>query len=368
VLGRLGLQVCLVDRHAEYPPEFRVEKIAGDQVELLQALELIDCIAAVSCPFDQVWNIHRGRLLDRTNSRHYGVLYHDIVRAVRAELPASVPFFVERVTDISNGPLTQRVTLSNQSTIDARLIVIATGMSEALRKKLGTTRRVLFERHSISFGFDIAPQGGSSFSFPALTYYGERAADGIDYLSLFPTGSSMRANLFTFRDHRDPWIRELRQAPKETLLATLPGLVPWLSDFTVPGQVQNWMMDLYTVDNARRDGVVLIGDAFQTSCPAAGTGVSRLLRDVERLRHYVPQWLASPAMPAAKIAQFYDDPLKQASDRRATNLAYYRRSLTTDTGLRWRAHRQQVYVRRRIGGWLQGLAGPALMRSRIVRA
>ena len=84
-------------------------------------------------------------------------------------------------------------------------------MAGALGYKLGIKRRVLAERHSVSFGFTIARRDGTPFDFEALTCYGERTADGIDYLSLFPVPSGMRANLFMFRDPTDPIMRELRR-------------------------------------------------------------------------------------------------------------------------------------------------------------
>jgi 2-polyprenyl-6-methoxyphenol hydroxylase-like FAD-dependent oxidoreductase len=113
--------------------------------------------------------------------------------------------------------------------------------------------------------------------------------------------------------------------------------------------VQNWLMDIAVADNCRQAGVVVIGDAYQTSCPAAGTGVSRLLTDVERLcTVHVPQWLKTSGMPASKIAAFYDDDEKRNVDRRALSMAEYRRSLTVATDLRWKAHRLMLLSRRRL--------------------
>jgi hypothetical protein len=68
---------------------------------------------------------------------------------------------------------------------------------------------------------------------------------------------------------------------------------------------------------------------------------------------HVPRWLATPGMGAEKIAQFYDDPVKQAADARSASLAHYRRALTIETGLRWTLHRQQVRLRRRLLGWIR---------------
>ena len=41
VLGRAGYDVTLIDRSAVYPDEFRAEKIAGDQVGLMQRLGIL---------------------------------------------------------------------------------------------------------------------------------------------------------------------------------------------------------------------------------------------------------------------------------------------------------------------------------------
>lgn len=140
------------------------------------------------------------------------------------------------------------------------------------------------------------PSDDAPFAFKALTCYGDPAS-GIDYLSSFPTPGGMRANLFMFRDPSDPVMRELRRETKTTLLRLMPGLHRHLGDFRVVDQVQNWVMDLFAVEGHLQPGVVLIGDAFQTNCPAAGTGVSRLLVDVERLcTEYVPRWLETDGM------------------------------------------------------------------------
>jgi len=354
VLGRAGYRVALIDRYRAYPPEFRVEKIGGDQVELLRRLGLFDCVAAASTRFNQVVNARHGRIIDRTNTPHYGIFYQDFVNVVRAQLPKSVKLIVGQVVDVKADTERPQVIFTDQAVVDARLVVLATGMAGALRHKLGIVRRDTFEKHSISFGFNIAPGRAAAFDFPALTYYGEQVSDCIDYLSLFPIGDVMRGNLFTFRDHRDPWARDLRRQPAITLVETMPGLQRFLGAFEVVGKVQNWTMDLYVLEDYLRDGVVLIGDAFQTSCPAAGTGVSRLLTDVHQLCNvHVPRWFASDGMERGKIAQFYADPVKRASDGRSSRLAHYRRSLTIDDSLRWKARRGRAYLRRRVLGWVK---------------
>jgi 2-polyprenyl-6-methoxyphenol hydroxylase-like FAD-dependent oxidoreductase len=53
-------------------------------------------------------------------------------------------------------------------------------------------------------------------------------------------------------------------------------------------------VDLSAAKDYRREGRVLVGDAFATSCPAAGTGLDKAFTDVERLCHvHIPRWLAT---------------------------------------------------------------------------
>lgn len=362
LLGRAGLRVALLDLHARYPRDFRVEKVAGDQIALLERLGLLESVAAGSSPFREVVNVHAGRVLDRTRSQHYGISYEDLVAIVRARVPPEVRFLVGRVADVEAGPDRQRVLLSNGAAIEARLVVLATGLGHSLRERLGISRRVLFPGHSVTFGFDLVLASGT-LPFPSLTHYGERLADRIDYLSLFPVGAATRANLFTFRSPRDPWCAAFRREPKRHLLAAMPGLGSFLGAFEIPGPVEVGVMDLYVVEGHRRDGVVLIGDAFQTSCPAAGTGASRVLSDVDRLLAHVERWLATPGMGAGKIAAFYDDPLKRAMDAKAARLARYRRALTVDPSLAWEFHRRRVRLRRKVVGWVRQATAPRI-RSR----
>ncbi|MBA1138838.1 FAD-dependent oxidoreductase [Mesorhizobium neociceri] len=349
VLARAGYNVILIDRHSVFPREFRVEKVSSDQAEKLRRLGLLDRLSTAAVAFDDIVNIRRGRILDRTHARHYGIFYDDLVAAMRAELPENVRFISGRVNGLETGADRQRVSILDHHDVTARLLVLATGMGDILKRDVGIERHFVHQKQSLTFGFNLRPVGASAFKHPAVTYYGERVSDGIDYLTLFPAADVTRANLFVFRDHRDPWVKALRERPRETLIETLPGLVKTFGDFEVINRVDSWLTDITVAQNCVRNGIVLIGDAYQTSCPAAGTGVSRLLTDVERLcTVHVPDWMASPGMTAAKIATFYDDPVKLAMDEHGLHMADFRRSLTIDTDLRWRARRQLHFSRRRV--------------------
>lgn len=366
VLARRGHRVTLIDRNATFPPEFRVEKIAGDQVRRFERLGLLPALARSSTHFETIVNARRGRLLDTNLTPHYGIMYHDLVAAMRRELPASVQFVTGRVTDLRTSSGVQTVTLAEQGDLSARLIVLASGLSDLLRSRLGIERQVLHERQSLTFGFNARVE---RFPDSAFTYYGEHPVDGIDYLSFFPIGDTLRANLFAFLDHRDPWVKHVRSEPEAALAAALPGLPQIAGRIEVVDKVQSWIQDLAVARNVEQPGVVVIGDAFQTSCPAAGTGVSRLMSDVERLALvYIPAWLESPGMDAGKIAAFYGDPLKREMDAYALERANFRRGFTVGSSLTWRARREGQFLRRRAMHRIERLSPALAGRIRALRA
>ena len=93
------------------------------------------------------------------------------------------------------------MTLSTGEEISARLIVLANGLNIGLRHTLGMDARgdqlVPFDQHRLRCE---AGRPAAASTFRALTYYPERVADRMAYLTLFPIGSAMRANLFVYRD------------------------------------------------------------------------------------------------------------------------------------------------------------------------
>ena len=127
--------------------------------------------------------------------------------------------------------------------------------------------------------------------------------------------------------------------------ALLPSLEAVAGPFRIAGDIKIRPVDLVAARNYRKGGLVLVGDAFATSCPAAGTGANKVFTDVERLCNvHIPEWLASDGMGEDKIARFYDDPEKRACDDHSLAKAYYLRSLSTDEGLSWRTRRLSRFM------------------------
>jgi len=225
MLGRAGIPALLIDPHQTYPSDFRVEKLSGDeQLDRFYQTGIADSVLRSATHDGENWIARFGYLLDKRPSRQFGIMYDALIMAIRAEIPKPAELVYAKVTDISVSAERQKLTLSDGETISARLVVLANGLNIGLRRNIGIERQIISACHSISIGFDLVPVGRAAFDFPALTYFSERPSDRIPYLTLFPVGSHMRANLFTYREFDDPWLREMRHKPVETMNAALPRL------------------------------------------------------------------------------------------------------------------------------------------------
>jgi 2-polyprenyl-6-methoxyphenol hydroxylase-like FAD-dependent oxidoreductase len=341
MLGRARIPAVLIDPHQAYPFDFRVEKISGDQqLDRFYQTGIADSVLRSATHDGENWIARFGYLLDRKPSRQYGIMYDALIAAVRAEIAAPAELIYAKVTDVSTSAERQKLTLSNGETISARLVVLANGLSIGLRHKLGVERQVLSANHSISIGFDMAPLGRPAFEFPALTYFSEWTKERVAYVTLFPIENRMRANLFVYREVDDPWLREMRKNPVETMNAALPNLRRITGDYAVTGDVKIRPADIYVSTGCRQAGVVLVGDAFAATCPVTGTGTDKVFTDVAQLCNvHIPAWLATEGMGAEKIASFYDDPVKQACDAWSIAKGISFRKVSIENGLYWRAQR-----------------------------
>jgi 2-polyprenyl-6-methoxyphenol hydroxylase-like FAD-dependent oxidoreductase len=354
MLGRAGISALLIDPHPAYPPELRCEKLGGDQLDLLRKTGFAEPTLRATTLDGEVWEARFGYVVAKKPSDQHGIMYDTLVNTMRAQIPPSVETIFTKVTGISNSDERQLVTLSNGEQISARLVVLANGLNIGLRTMLGIERQVISSCHSITLGFDVAPVGRAAFDFPALTYWPKRSSSRMAYMTIFPIGGAMRVNLMVYRDMTDPWLPQFRKAPEAAMRALMPRLQRMMGDFKVSGPVKIRPADLCTNSGYLQPGIVLVGDAFSTSCPAAGTGTTKVFTDVGRLCNvYIPQWLTTEGMNARKIAQFYDDPEKQACEDRSRTKAYHLRSLSIDNGLSWRAQRWARFLARLAQGTLR---------------
>ncbi|UCI24719.1 FAD-dependent oxidoreductase [Mesorhizobium sp. B2-8-5] len=338
-LAKAGRKVALVDPHRIHHEEFRAEKTRAEQMGLFEKLGLGPVFRSLVTPMTDVHVFRFGQLFERKQGWEYAFSYTPLVNGLRAALPPQVPLTIGKVAEVSTGPDRQRLVLTDGSVIEARLLVVATGYSEAVRRAIGVERVEESKAHSLTMGFDLAITP-PEFGLQSLTFYGRRIADRIAFLTIFRIGERMRANMFIYRTVADPWVRTFREDPQKMLMELMPEIAERCGNFAVASEVEVRQVSLTTTQGHRRDGVVFIGDAFATTCPAQGDGIHRVLTDVDCLGStHIPAWLETPGMAADKICAFYDDPIKIAADERAMRASIYARRITTETGLEWRLRR-----------------------------
>ncbi|WP_192847062.1 NAD(P)/FAD-dependent oxidoreductase [Aureimonas sp. AU4] len=364
LLARRGYEVVLIDPNDDVPADFRCEKMEPGHLDRLARLGLAGPLLATATQLDHLWVARFGRLLDVMPFRQCSFRYEGLVTAYRAALPPSVARRAARVVDIAADDRGQSLRLSDGSSLDARLTVLATGLSQPLRTALGARRRVSHRGHSITIGFDMASREPGGFLFPALQNNPERHSVGVGYLSLFRLGSVMRANLFVYHDMRDPLIAAFRAQPAETLARVFPHLRNLTGDVEIVSPVRVRSTDLEDECRPRVPGVVAIGDAFRPACPATGLGTMKVMTDVERLCEvHAPRWLAEGAIPAARVDRFYADPAKAACDRLAWRRGLRMRALATQTRADWAAQRWLRFGKRAGRGWLRRALEPQAARD-----
>lgn len=358
-LARTGYSIVLIDRHAVYPPDFRAEHLDGPMIEQLRRLGFLAGLTEGLYKGETVTVARSGRVIATAPTVNYGLRYENLVNRARAMLPAHVRQVTGRVTGVDASDTVQRVRLSGGGTIEGRLVIIATGQGRTIAEKLGIQRRMVREGHSLTFGFEIESAGNDPFPDSFVVYQRERIRDRMDYFAAFAMGQSMRVNLFTYRDYKEPWTKAFLNDPGAGLAEVMPGLADTIGPYRALLPVVARPIDLYVSQGYRRDGVVLIGDAFQASCPATGMGMVRVLSDIERLSTvHAPRWLATQGMGAVKISTFYDDPIKRACDAKALHDAEYRRASSTETSLPWVAHRARVRLTEQVQAWLHRPPSP----------
>ena len=106
------------------------------------------------------------------------------------------------------------------------------------------------------------------------------------YITLFPIGTTMRANLFGYRDLHDPWLKQFRDAPRETLYAMWPGLRPLMGDFTVTDFVKIRPVDLFVtkgqLPGRRRAGRRRVRDVVPSRRHRRAQGAGRCRTALQR--------------------------------------------------------------------------------------
>ena len=330
LLSNEKMSVALVEPRNVYPECFKAEKLEPDQWQLLEKHGLLNLVLPVCERIDAVQLASAGNIHGAVSITQYGYLYHNLVNAVGSQLQNKLSVFRCKAVGIEVSDDVQTVSLSHHPEIRSRLVVVATGRFGKIHSQLGLVKKMISRQHSFNFGFNI-DNPSRPLSFDSLTYHASEMRSGVDYVTLFKVPNAMRGNLFTYWKPNSEHIRSFSSKPKDTILHWMAGLRQVLGDFEIEPKIDRFSIDLYVAENLQCPGVVFIGDAFQSVCPATGTGLSKIFTDVDVLFQYVMnEWMVTPGMSAKKIASFYQDPRKQEQDRHSLNAAIRRRRVAVE--------------------------------------
>lgn len=354
VLSGQGIRVVLIDSRETFPACFRAEKIEPDQAELFRKFGLLEGLLPFTSRIHEIVSARNTYVLRKRWIEQYGIFYQDMVNGVRRQLPASVTWKIARVQAIRPDSDSSTVTLMGGETITARLVVLACGGVGHLLEGLGIRKRMISEQHSLSIGFNIARADGKAFTFDSLTYYPDGGRTRGAFLTLFPIRDVMRANYFVYRVPGEEWVRSFGKDPDGQLNRDLPHIGHFTEAFRVSSRIEMCPIDLYRVEGHLQPGLVLLGDVYQGVCPTTGTGVSKVLTDVDVLGECVRPWLATSGMGVEKIEGFYRHPRKMTCDGDSLRKALYQRALSTRNSSIWHVHRELRYLGIRLYRWAMG--------------
>lgn len=320
-LRQHSLRIALIDRQAKYPEAFRAEKLETDQVAMLNQLDLLDARRPATPPLRHVDCYRDGVHYRNDVNEQYGIHYTDTVNNLRQLAKSHSELIISKISALYTSPTTQTVELTDGRRLTSRLIIMCTGgnIANPLLAALGVTRAPKPHMRSLSFAFDIERRDGAPFGFTSFTYFLDPRRHGIDLITLFPLGTTIRVNLFTQWLPRDPRVSALRQQPLKELETYFPDLFPIIGDSRLSNDqpVEAFPTGYYRLEGTNKPGIVVVGDEFQSVSPATGLGLSKVLTDVIVLGELVPQWLATPGMDIAKTQHYYRHPRKRAMDNKA---------------------------------------------------
>jgi 2-polyprenyl-6-methoxyphenol hydroxylase-like FAD-dependent oxidoreductase len=322
-LAGRDLEIAIVDKRDSYPNLFRAEKIEPRQAESMRRLGTLEMRAPLAGPIGKTLNVSGDKVETFDTVEQYGIAYGDTVNNLKRQLPADIRVITDTVSDIVPGKH-GTISMDSGSVLHSKLVVIASGFVDQLSASLAIRRKDYPELRSLSFGFDIRRADGAGFTFNGLNYFPSETNSKILYMTVFPIGDRMRVNLFTRLDPKDPMAKQLR----DHTLATLVNLFPKLCDFTgeieLDSRIQSVPTNYYRVTGYRVPGVVLVGDAFQSVSPATGSGLSKVLTDVECVIDcFLSRWKDYESISARDVMSYYRHREKRGCDRRSLQSWYY---------------------------------------------
>ncbi|WGO98412.1 FAD-dependent monooxygenase [Saccharophagus degradans] len=334
VLSRASIRSCVIDQKEVYPENFRADKLEYNQIAAFREFGLDQFIVPRAEPIGTIQSFEHGTVNDIDTIDQYGFAYTKSVNKLRENLPDNAKIVIGKVAKCTTGPDRQTITLKDGRCIAGRLLVIATGGGGSqLVGQLGLKRKTQDELTSLNFGFDVSLLDGSDFKFNGFNYHAEQQTSGVNYVTFFPIGNTMKVNIFTQWDASDSRTKAMRANPLEEMNLYFKELKKYTGELKLLSKVQVFPTAYYRIHDRNKDGVIVIADEFQSVSPATGKGLDKLTTDIRLLCNtYIPTWLKSKTITAKDIKKYYSDPQKEKCDLSAYSDWVYYRNLSRGYG------------------------------------
>lgn len=322
-MGQAGRSVLLIDRQTWMKPVFRAEKLETAQSERLRRLGVLELRRPLAPPTGSIlrFDARGARIVD--TGEQFGISYHDTVNAIRSAAQDHAGFVAAEVVgvDASATDAWRETVLRDGRRIRGRLVVLSCGYRPGIHRRLGVAMTQDPSLRSLFIGFDVELADPQRLTHRGCNEHLDQGRGGIDYLTLFRVGDRLRANLSAQFRVDDPRDRLFRAQPEQALREWFPQLAAHIGDFRITSRFDRFVTTYYRIQPPEAPGVVAIGDMFQSASPATGTGLTKVLTDVELLiEEFVPRWLASGSCDRGQLKQFYAHAQKLHEDRRTHNL------------------------------------------------
>lgn len=315
-LAASKLDVVIFERKDSYPDAFRAEKIETDQAKIMRELGTLDYRVPKMPPLGIIQNLENGKLTQIDTVEQYGISYNQTVNNLRKHLPENIKVIDKAVVNISDSGKLRNLQLSDNSILEAKIVILCTGGNVKMLNTLGINRMIEANLVSLSFGFDLEIENSSVVPFNGFNYHINNNEHKINYLTLFPIGNRMRVNLFTQLRTKDRLTSELKNNTIETIQKCFPRLTEYTGQIKLASKVQIMPTQFYRLQNHIRPGFIVMADEYQGVNPVTGTGLSKVLTDVKVLsQKYIPEWIKNNRFEKIDMKAFYKDNDKVHSDR-----------------------------------------------------
>ncbi len=340
----MGLRVRVFDTQDRYPDHFRAEKLETDQYDALTALGLVGLVRPKDSPqIDRVYSFRGNAESMNRHAKHRGIHYADTVNAFRDVLRERQLLAVRKIAAIRDGNVSSEVEFDDGSRIAASIVALTTGMGAGLRKSLRLEPGEQEKLVSTTFGFDIEPQSATGPAFTAFNIKPDRFSKGLQYVTFFPVGERMRANLFTCWDPHSDAAKQLKADPLGEIARLFPGHAGRIGSLEMSSDLQAYTTRYYRMNVQHLARTVLMGDAFQSVSPATGMGLSKCLVDVQVLAGLLPR-LLEDSRALVPLDEYYRDERKTQTDDEALQRWRWENEASTSRSLVTQLKKLRLYA------------------------